>query len=190
MSDSSTTTESTIPAIEVALVAPRLAVCMAISSAYHRSETTHAGRIDLIALAVCASWPSPQPWTRGVIASVAQAEASLRVAQEGAARAAPDETASAVADVRAAQRTLARALTDQDSSIITGESPHADSTRAPDALRIAGVSPAHWLPLGRDLIDRWTVAYGLDSRYTLLPPVSSSAGGVVVAPAVTRRSGA
>ena len=86
MSDSSTTTEST-PAIEVALVAPRLAVCMAISSAYHRSETTHAGRIDLIALAVCASWPSPQPWTRGVIASVAQAEASLRVAQEGAARA-------------------------------------------------------------------------------------------------------
>jgi len=189
MSDSSTTTEST-PAIEVALVAPRLAVCMAISSAYHRQETTHAGRIDLIALAVCASWPSPQPWTRGVLASVAQAEASLRVAQEGAARAAPDETASAVADVRAAQRTLARALTAQDTAVIHGESPHADSARAPDALRIAGVSPAHWLPLGRDLIDRWTVAYGIDSRYTLLPPVSSSAGGVVVAPAASRRSGA
>jgi len=189
MSDSSTTTEST-PAIEVALVAPRLAVCMAISSAYHRQETTHAGRIDLIALAVCASWPSPQPWTRGVLASVAQAEASLRVAQEGAARAAPDETASAVADVRAAQRTLARALTAQDTAVIHGESPQADSVRAPDALRIAGVSPAHWLPLGRDLIDRWTVAYGIDSRYTLLPPVSSSAGGVVVAPAASRRSGA
>jgi len=189
MSNSSTTTEST-PAIEVELVAPRLAVCMAISSAYHRQETTHAGRIDLIALAVCASWPSPQPWTRGVLASVAQAEASLRVAQEGAARAAPDETVSAVADVRAAQRTLARALTAQDTAVIHGESPHADSVRAPDALRIAGVSPAHWLPLGRDLIDRWTVAYGIDSRYTLLPPVSSSAGGVVVAPAASRRSGA